>query len=740
MKVYSVQSSFSGGEIGPELYGRVDLPFYPNCVKSAINAHTVVQGGIVPTPGTEYITEAVNQSNDRTRLFPFVYSTTETYLVEMTDTKLRLYRNGEIVRNIAFPYDPYEITLPSGLAGIGNVSNIVVIPRDNFLIMWRTDGLGIFRFARVADDVSAVIFTLDALSFQVPPLEEVGETRFNTSFTLAATTLTAGAAAFQASDVGRQIKFYDGLLQISAYTSTTVVTVTILSAPSVAVIAAYGDFELLDSPQAKITPSGDITVGGTVTLTTTTAVWKNDAQMTHLGMFVELNGGIVEITGVTSATVATGVARKTLTGTAAAFAGGWRLLQSIVTTVTTLGALTPGKIIDRFKAGCSFEGRLVFGGTARYPNRLVMSVTGQYLNFSTGTDPADGISRDLDGYDQILHLTASHRLYAFTFASEYAITGSDAGPVTPLSMIARSYSAHGSLSTVQPINIGNDTVMVQRVGQRVRGYSYQFAQDDFEAPDYTIRNPTITEAGVVRLVYSDSPYQVMWALLADGTCALMCIDKASSTYAWSRFETDGDVIDIASVPESAGDSIYMCVKRTIDGVVTYFIERADYAYNTHCGIKATAAATDVWAVAHLEDKACDVLADDVPMNQLTVTAGNITLPRDAETIEAGLPFVSTIELLPAEFNMPDGPVFGRKAQLSEVMLRVVRTRGLSVNGEQLVYRELDTQILNEPIAPFTGDKKIPQMGWEDNQPPIVITRNQPLPFHISAVRRSLQVN
>lgn len=739
MKVYSVQTSFSGGEIGPELYGRVDLPFYPNCIKRAINAHTVVQGGIVPCPGTMYITEALNQASDRTRLFPFVYSATETYLLEMTETKIRIYRNGEIVRNIAFPYAPYELTLPSGLAIAGDMSNVHVIPFDNFLIMWRSDGLGIYRFARVADDVTAVVFTLDALTFQVPPLEEIGETRFNATFTLAATTLTASAASFQNSDVGRQIKFYDGLLQISAFTSTTVVTVTILAAPSVAV-ASGEDFTILDSPQAKVTPSGDITVGGTVTLTATTNVWKNDAQMSHIGMFVEINGGIVEITGVTSATVATGISRKTLTGTAAAFAGGWRVLQSIVTTVTTLGAITPGKIVGRFQAGCSFEGRLVFGGTERYPNRLVMSVTGQYLNFSTGTDPSDGIARDLDGYDQILHLTPSHRLYAFTFGSEYAITGSDAGPVTPLSMIARSYSAHGSLSTVQPIKIGNDTVMVQRVGQRVRGYSYQFAQDDFEAPDYTIRNPTITEAGVVRLVYSDSPYQVMWALLADGTCALMCIDKASSTYAWSRFETDGDVIDIASVPESAGDSIYMCVKRVIDGVTTYFIERADYAYNTHCGIKATAAATDVWAVAHLEAKACDVLADDVPMNQLTVASGNITLPRDATSVEAGLPFVSTIELLPAEFNMPDGPVFGRKAQLAEVMLRVVRTRGLSVNGEQLVYRALDTQILDEPIAPFTGDMKVPQMGWEDNQPAIVITRNQPLPFHISAVRRSLQVN
>lgn len=735
MKVKAVQTSFIGGEIGPELYGRFDLPFYANSVKQATNCHAVVQGGMVVAPGTMYIGETATQTAAN-RLIPFVYSTNAAYVLEVSNTAIRFIKDGEILKVSG---SPYSLSLPSGLSG--DVSKIVYVQQDNFLLLWKTDGGGIFRLSRIVDDGVNLVFTLNPITFQVPPIEEIGETRFNTTFTLAATTLTAAAAAFEASDVGRQIKFYDGLLQISAYTSTTQVTVTILSAPSVAAIAtAYStDFVLLDSPQSRITPSGDITVGGACTLTASAATWKNSSQMSHIGMFVEVNDGIVELTGFTSSTVVSGVVRKTLSSTNNAFGGGWRVMQSLFLQDYTATPLA-GKIVDHFKTGCSFEGRLVLGGTNMYPNRICLSVTGQYLNFATGENDSDSISRDLDGYDQILHLVPSNRLYVFTYAAEYAVSGSDNGPVTPLSIVARAYTSYGASSSVQPITVGKDVVMVQRAGQRVRGYAYQFSMDDFEAPDFTIRHPTITSAGIGRLAYSDSPHQVMWAMLDDGTAAMMCVDKASATYAWSTFVTDGDILDITSIPETSGDSVYLFVKRTIDSVVTYMVERVDYAYNTHCGIKATGAATDVWAAAHLEGKAVDILADSIPQNQETVTSGNVTLSREATAVEIGLPFVSTIILLPLELSLQDGSIMGSKAQLIEVMLRLVRTIGLSVNGEPVRYRQLDEPILDEAVPPFTGDKVVRQMGWEDNQKDIIITRDQPLPFHIAAIKRTIQVN
>lgn len=729
MKVKAVQTSFIGGEIGPELYGRFDLPFYQNSVREATNCHSVVQGGMVVAPGTQYLTNTFTQT-DENRILPFIYNSSRAYIIELSDIGIRVIKDGAVV---------WGSSLPSGLAG--DSSLIAYTQQDNFMLFWRKNGQGIFRFSLVLDDGVTYAFSITPIVFQCPPLDEVGETRFNTTFTLDATTLTAAAAAFEASDVGRQVKMYDGLLHISAYTSQTQVTVTILSAPTVASVAsAYSeDFIILDSPQSRITPSGDITIGGTVTLTASAATWKNNAQMSHVGMFVEVNDGIVEITGFTSATIVTGIVRKSLSSTSNAFGGGWRVLQSIIATSYSASP-GPGKIVDNFKAGCSFEGRLVFGGTNRFPNRLAMSATGQYLNFATGLNDSDGISRDLDSYDQILHLVPSNRLYVFTYAAEYAVSGSDNGPVTPLSIVARAYTGYGASESVAPTKVGKDVVMVQRIGQRLRAYSYQFSQDDFEAPDLTIRHPTFTGAGIARLAYADAPYQVMWALLVDGTCMMMCVDKASGTYALSRFQTDGFIHDIASIPETGGDSIYMIVMRTIGGVDTFMLERASYDYNTHSGLKLSGPASLTWTAEHLNGEVVDVLADDIPQNQETVTANTVTLSRAATAVEIGLPFVSTIAILPIELSLQDGSIMGSKAQLIDVLLRLVRTRGLKVNGEQIVYRQLDEPILDEPIAAFTGDKNVGQMGWEANQKDIIITRDQPLPFHIAAIKRTIQVN
>ena len=900
MKVKIAQTAFTGGEIGPELFGRVDLPFYVNSVKKAENCHTVVQGGIVSAPGTMYIGETATQTSAN-RLIPFIYSTTSAYVLEVSNTQIRFLQNGEIVKDAGVPV---VLSMPNGLKG--DASKLVFVQQDNFLLLWRTDGAGIYRLSKL----TPILFTLSPVSFQVPPIDEVGETRFNTTFILTGTTLDAATAAFETADVGRQIKLNDGLLQITGFTSSIKVTVSVLSAPTSGTIAsAYStDFVLLDSPQTKITPTGDVTVGGTITLTATAAAFKNTAQMSHIGMFVEINSGIIEITSVTSSTVVVGVVRKTMTGLANAFAGSWSIKQSLIL-LAYAATPGPGKIVDHFKSGCSFEGRLVLGGTSQYPNRLTMSASGEYLNFATGVNDNDAISRDLDGYDQILHVVPSNRLYVFTYAAEYAVSGSDNGPVTPLSVIARAYTSYGSSPTVQPVRAGKDVVIVQRIGQRVRGYSYQFSQDDFEAPDFTVRHPTITGAGVVRLVYSDAPYQIMWAVLADGSAALMCVDRPSGTYAWSTFKTDGVILDAASLPESSGDSVYLFVKRNIAGADKYMVERVDYQYSTHCGIKddspinyplnddgtlaasfgymtagpaigdgqtlgltsdggshvhvllsagalttarfsrsaapigyeaaevtntggvvkgfvcilitdaggalvnagtvqttlaglsqievapdgtvsakkngstssigwlfpagqKTVGATDkfcpylaanengatagdyieiklityvgvssaTWPVAHLDTETVDILADDVPMNQEAVTSGNVTLPRNASSVEIGLPFTSTITLLPAEFAAQDGSIMGEKAQLSSVMLRLVRTRGLSVNGEQVLYRQLDEPILDAPTLPFTGDKVIGQMGWEENQKEITITRTQPLAFHISAIKRTMQVN
>lgn len=87
------QPSFSAGEISPSVYGRVDLARFYTGLRTCRNFIVRQYGGVSNRPGTEFVAE-VKDSADTTRLFPFVFSSDQAYVVEMGDAYLRFVRDG----------------------------------------------------------------------------------------------------------------------------------------------------------------------------------------------------------------------------------------------------------------------------------------------------------------------------------------------------------------------------------------------------------------------------------------------------------------------------------------------------------------------------------------------------------------------------------------------------------------------------------------------------------------------
>ncbi|KAK6697157.1 hypothetical protein SNK04_014245 [Fusarium graminearum] len=125
-------------------------------------------------------------------------------------------------------------------------------------------------------------------------------------------TITASAATFMPSDVGREIETDGGVAMVTAYTSATAVTVDVLTPfPSLTIPA--GEWVITGSPFTTLTPSWSggtgneqPAVGAVITLTLAQGGWRAD----DVGKWVDLNAGLVQITAVTSPTVATGVAQN----------------------------------------------------------------------------------------------------------------------------------------------------------------------------------------------------------------------------------------------------------------------------------------------------------------------------------------------------------------------------------------------------------------------------------------------
>lgn len=77
------QRTFIGGEISPQLWGRLDDPKYLNGCETMRNWIAMPQGTARRRPGTRFVRE-VRDSTRQTRLIPFTFGTSQSYAVELT--------------------------------------------------------------------------------------------------------------------------------------------------------------------------------------------------------------------------------------------------------------------------------------------------------------------------------------------------------------------------------------------------------------------------------------------------------------------------------------------------------------------------------------------------------------------------------------------------------------------------------------------------------------------------------
>tara|TARA_R100001463_G_scaffold68372_1_gene121874 strand:+ start:400 stop:2403 length:2004 start_codon:yes stop_codon:yes gene_type:complete len=89
-------STFTAGEISPRLEGRITLEKYKAGLSDLTNMVVQPHGGVTRRPGTQYL-GTVKDSSVKSRLIPFQFKTTDTYILVFGDQIMRVYRNGSQV-------------------------------------------------------------------------------------------------------------------------------------------------------------------------------------------------------------------------------------------------------------------------------------------------------------------------------------------------------------------------------------------------------------------------------------------------------------------------------------------------------------------------------------------------------------------------------------------------------------------------------------------------------------------
>lgn len=746
-KVKIIQSNMSSGELAPSAYGRVDIARYPNAVKVAKNVIPQTLGGAKKRPGTQWIAET-KDSTKRSRLMPYILGRDSAYMLELGDSYLRVFKpDGTQVMSGLSPYEiatPYDETEVQDIDYAQAEDTMYVFHKDIFPARLRTFGDAVW-------DCSPAPFT-------TTPFAELGDYPA-VALTLSANTvgtgrtMTAASAVFLASDVGRAILWDAGIAVITGFTSTTVVTVEVKVIFASASIPS-GLWNLDSSPQATLTPSAKDPVGASISLTLSADGWR----AADVGKFVRLNSGLVHITAYTSATVATGKIIVALSATVAAPALAWTLESSVW-----------GGGYGYPCTGTLHEQRLVLAGTVRNPQTVFGSKTAEPLDHTIGVADDDAYQFQIDSVqtNQIAYIIGIRNLLVLTYGGEFAMFSGNEKPITPTNVQVKPQSPHGS-RRVKPIAVGKEVLFVQRAGRKLRSIGYRYDEDGYKSTDLTTLAEHITASGISSMCFQQEPDPVVWVVLNNGNLVSVTFDRDLDVIAWARHETDGAVESVASMPYGDTEQVWMIVRRSINGTVKRYVERLrpdwypiygqedpdlaaippedapiNWGFTLDCAVAqddATGKAT--WSgFDHLEGKTVRCIADGVDMPPMTVTSGDITLPRTAKRILAGLMFTPLIDLLPPEIQGPSGSVQGDAMSVNEVFLRVLNTTGVVVNDAEVITGRVNGPAqLDFPPTLFTGDVKVSNLGWSSGEASVVIEQAHPLPFHLLAVIRSITIN
>ncbi len=100
--------SFAGGEMSPEMFGRIDDTKFQTGAALMENFIATAQGPAENRAGFKWVAE-VKDSAKRTRLIPFTFSTTQTMVIELGDQYIRFHTQGATLESGG---SPYEIASP----------------------------------------------------------------------------------------------------------------------------------------------------------------------------------------------------------------------------------------------------------------------------------------------------------------------------------------------------------------------------------------------------------------------------------------------------------------------------------------------------------------------------------------------------------------------------------------------------------------------------------------------------
>jgi hypothetical protein len=763
-RVAAQLTNFTGGELSPRLDGRNDLTKYSSGCKTLENFIVYPHGAAARRPGTTFIAEVKNH-NQKGRLIPFEFSTTQTYILEFGNQFIRIYKDQGQVQSggsaveVATPYLEAELFQIK----FAQSADVMYITHPN-------------HSTRKLTRTSHTSWTLTEVDFTNGPFQDsnTSTTTLTPSGTTGSVTITASASTFVSTDVNRLLRIGDGIAKITAFTSATVVTAT--TSTDFANTNASSNFSLGAFSTTTGFPScvtffeQRLVFAGTTNQPQTIFFSKSGD---YENMDANIGGTVADDDAIIYTIASNQVnAIRFMTATRTLIigtAGG----EFTVSGGGTDSAITPTNILIKKQSnhGAANVDAIAVGNATLFLQRAKRKIRELAYNF------------DVDGYiapDMTIlaeHITESG-VTQMTYQQEpnQIVWGvRDDGELIGLTYqreqqvtawhrhIFGGRFGNATITVTDFANIANGTRVVLT---KADGTSTTFtsATSATSGKFHTTSSNNQTATNLQTLINADSDFTATVASnvvtitetspLSTGFLTIKSLDDDTRLASTNEGKAVCESVSVIPTDDSEYQT-WVIIKRTINGATRRFVEfinNFDFTEtdNTTFNFLDSAlaysgsAVTTISGLDHLEGQTVSILANGATHPDKTVSSGSITLDRSATDVKVGLAYKSILQTMRLDAGSQNGTSQGKTKRIYEITIRLFESIGVEVgesldNMERIPFRT-SSDPMDEGIPVFTGDKAVEFRGDYDTDGFIFVRQTQPLPLTILSLYPELQTN
>jgi hypothetical protein len=582
--------SFAGGEVSPEMFGRIDDVKFQTGAAKMLNFIALPQGPAENRPGTKFVLE-VKDSTKRTRLIPFTFSTTQTVVIELGAGYFRFHTQGATILSGGVPYEVANPYAEADLFDIHYVQSADVLtlvhpnyaPRELRRVSVTSWTLTTITFgASISTPAAPTVTATAGQGINITNITQANPGHITVANDAKDKTLSEGDSIYVSgvggmTQINNQFYVIDTFHAADKFSVTNYQTGVKLNTTAFSAYTSGGIVQAMEQTQS-VSNSYVITAVASNGIDETPASSPTSATN---------NLNVVGSYNTVSWVAITGAARYNvykLQSGLYGYIGQSETTSFVDNNIAPDMGITPPipetvfASTNNYPAAVSyFEQRRVFAGTNNAPQTLWMTRTSTEsdMSYHIPLQDTDRINFRVAAREAntIRHLVPLTQLLALTSAAEWRISPVNSDVITPTTISVRPQSYVGA-NNVQPSIVNNTVVYCSARDGHVRELGYSWQASGFITGDLSLRSTHLFDGlDIVDMCYSKAPHPLLWFISSSGTMLGLTYIPEQQIAAWHQHDTDGAFESCTAVAEGAEDALYVIVARNIGGTVKRYVER-----------------------------------------------------------------------------------------------------------------------------------------------------------------------